>query len=160
MKKLSFLVVVAFLSCQQQQSDKTVEGEDAGPKYVLTNDTIPKVRTSPKKAAVSQFSQKVPDDLNNWAFSVAAYETKQTFSYLMKMKYKEFEAEDIVELPDFGTHPKIEIRKGDQDFTAIVGFLDKNKEFKPYKKVVANGNQLKVSTIRHYRRGIFVKKAD
>lgn len=160
MNKLSFLVAVLFLSCQQQQSDKPADGAEDSTNYVVTNDTIPKVRTSPKKAAASEFSQKVPDDLNDWSFSVAAFETKDTFKYLLKMKYKAFETEDVIELPDFGIHPKIEIRKGDEDFTAIVGFLDKNDEFKPYKKVEANGNQLKVSTIRQYRRGIYLKKTN
>lgn len=159
MSKLTFLVAVLFLSCQQQ-SDKSDGSAEDSPNYVVTNDTIPKVRTSPNKSAASEFSQKVPDALNNWLFSVAAFETKDTFKYLLKMKYKEFDTEDIIELPDFGIHPKIEIRKGDEDFSAIVGFLDKNGEFKPYKKVEANGNQLKVSTIRQYRRGIVLKKTN
>lgn len=158
MNKLSFLVVALFFSCQQQKSTETDDTTQDSPSYVITNDTIPKQRTAPKKEAAAIFTKKVPDEFNDWNFTVSAFETKNTFKYLLKMKYKEFETESEIEIPDFGIHPKIEIQQGDKDFSAIVGFLDKEGVFKPYKQVEAEGNQLKLTTIRNYRRGIVQKK--
>ena len=157
MKKIALLLCLSTLACNQQNTTDN-QGSSETVNYVVTNDTIPKIRKSVQKAPVSHFTQPVPDSLNDWQFSISVFETPQTFRYVLKMKYKEFQTTDTISIPDFGINPTVEVRKGDKDFEAIVGFLDKERVFKPYKKVEAAGNQLKIKTIQQYRRGVVLKK--
>jgi hypothetical protein len=157
MNRLSFWALALLFSCQQQ-ADESENTEDHSVSSVITNDTIPKQRTSPKKAAVASFTEQVPDEFNEWLFTVAAYETGDTFKYRLTMQYKAFETESLIDIPDFGTYPTVEIRKGEKNFTAIVGFLGKEGNFKPYKRVEAEGNKLKLTTIQNYQRGVVVRK--
>ncbi|GGB91384.1 hypothetical protein [Dyadobacter sediminis] len=148
MKYYSFFILLAVLACNQQNNQDNQEE----PSMKVVNDTINLERTSVNSAPVASYSEKVKDPLNDWKFAVDVYETKATFDFLVKMKYKELEAEDSITIPNFGIEPKVEIRKGDKEQSCIIGFLDKNKEFKSYKLVQITNKQLKISTLRHYAR--------
>lgn len=148
MKYYSCFILLAMFACNQQNNQENKES----PSIKVVNDTVNTERTAVKSAAVASYSEKVKDPLNDWAFAVDVYETKATFNYLVKMKYKELEAEDTLTVPNFGIQPKVEVRKGEKEQSCIIGFLDKNDEFKPYKLVQINNQQLKISTLKHYAR--------
>jgi len=148
MKYYSFFILLAMFACNQQNNqDNKVEQS-----IKVVNDTINTERTTVNPEPVASYSEKVKDPLNNWVFAVDVYETKATFNFLVKMKYKELEAEDTLTIPNFGIAPKVEIRKGDKDQSCIIGFMDKNNQFKSYKLVQISNKQLKISTLRHYAR--------
>ncbi|REA61215.1 hypothetical protein DSL64_12210 [Dyadobacter luteus] len=155
-KKYSILLV-GFLAIACGKENKT-ETDKGG--MVIVNDTIPEIRTNIKKEAVASFSEPVPDKdkLNDWKFSVDAYETGKTFQYLLKIRYKELQVKDSLTLPDFGIMPTIELQKGSEDFSCIVGFKGKENEFKEYKKVFIDNGELRITTIKAYRRTLQRKK--
>lgn len=99
---------------------------------------------------VAAFVKKVPNELNDWKFAVNIYETKETFHYLMKMQYMELKADDTLKIPNFGIAPKIEIKQGSEPFSCIVGFLDKNNQFKEYKLVSVKDKNLSVHILHRY----------
>jgi hypothetical protein len=148
MKHWSLLILLAAFACKQQ-SETNGSG---GLSEIVVNDTIPLERTKVESGPVAAFSEKVKDPLNDWRFAVELYETKATFEFLVKMKYKELEAEDTLKIPNFGIEPKVEIQNGPDSLSCILGFLDKKGEFKSYKLVQVKNRQLKISTLRHYAR--------
>jgi hypothetical protein len=103
---------------------------------VIVNDTISETRNNAKSGAVASYSEPVKDKLNNWKFSVDAFETNQTFKYLLKIQYKELRVEDTLTVPNFGIQPTVALQKGPEDLSCIVGFKGKEDEFKEYKKVL------------------------
>jgi hypothetical protein len=143
---LFFLFII--FSCNQQDNSGTSKSGGV----TVINDTIPLVRDAVGSGPVASFIEKVEDPLNDWKFAVEIYETKATFDFLIKMQYKELEAEDTLKVPNFGIMPKVEVRKGTEKKSCIIGFLDKEGEFKDYKLVQIKNNQLKISTLRHYAR--------
>ncbi|TLU99085.1 hypothetical protein [Dyadobacter luticola] len=148
MKYCIFIFLLTFAACQQK-SDQKQEG-DSG--YTVINDTIPLTREKVQAGPVAAYSEKVKDPYNDWRFAVEVFETGQTFTYLMKIKYMELDAEDTLKIPNFGIMPKVEIQKGPAEQSCIVGFLDKKGVFKEYKSVAVEDKQLKIKTLRHYAR--------
>lgn len=102
------------------------------------------------KEAVARYEEKVDNPLNEWYFRVQLFETPSTFKYRMKLQYEEIRGEDTLKLPNFGTMPKPEIRKGPTPYSCIIGFLDKNAVFREYKKVYVVNGALKVTTLKQY----------
>lgn len=153
MKYYSLFLLLTLFACNQNTKNK--DGQESG----IVNDTIPAERKVVENSPVASFSEKVKDPLNDWRFSVDVYETKSTFDFLVKIKYKELDAEDNVKIPNFGIMPKVEVRKGKEELSCIIGFLDKTGEFKEYKLVQVKNQELKISTIKHYARTLYkVKK--
>ena len=148
MKYCWLFVPFVIFSCNQQNNSDTAKSGSV----TVVNDTIPLVRDKVGSGPVASFIEKVEDPLNDWKFAVEIYETKATFDFLIKMRYKELEAEDTLNVPNFGIMPKVELRKGTEKESCIIGFLDKQGEFKDYKLVQIKKNQLKISTLRHYAR--------
>jgi len=148
MKYCWLFVLFVIFSCNQQNNSDTAKSGSV----TVVNDTIPLVRDKVGSGPVASFIEKVEDPLNDWKFAVEIYETKATFDFLIKMRYKELEAEDTLNVPNFGIMPKVEIRKGTEKESCNIGFLDKQGEFKDYKLVQIKNNQLKISTLRHYAR--------
>ncbi len=107
-------------------------------------------RTTVKKEAIAAYSEKIPNPLNDWRFGVKLFETENTFRYLMKIEYEEMREQDTLKIPNLGFEPKIEIRKGDESQSCIIGFIDNKNVFREYKKVIAKNNNLKVTTLKHY----------
>jgi hypothetical protein len=114
-------------------------------------DMVPEERTEVNKTAVASYSEKIKNPLNDWRFKVELFETPKTFSYLMTLEYEEMREKDTLKIPNLGFPPKPEIRKGDEPNSCIIGFLDKENKFREYKKVSAKNNNLKVTTLKHYR---------
>ena len=146
-----FFILLSLISCDKKNTD---ENEKDG--MVIVNDTIPEKRADVKKEPAASYSEPVPDKdkLNDWKFSVDAFETSQTFKYLLKIRYKELEVEDTLTVPNFGIQPSVELKKGAEDLTCIVGFKGKENEFKEYKKVSVENGELKIKAIKGYRRAL------
>lgn len=151
MKKYAgFLFTLSIIiACNNNSTDETTVEKK------LVTDTIALNRDSINKNPVASFHEKVNDSLlNDWAFDVKVFETKNTFSYLMKLQYEELTATDTLKIPNIGTEPIIEIHPDNNKYACIVGFLDKRKQFKPYKKISIHNNQLKVTVLNHY--GVYI----
>ncbi|HRH51135.1 MAG TPA: hypothetical protein PLP23_20460 [Panacibacter sp.] len=150
MKNLLAIIFIAFnAACNTQNTPGTEDKKDSA--AIITNTaTIPTERAVVSKKAIASFYKKVPDDLNDWHFSVDVYETKETFHYLMKMQYKELLAEDTLKIPNFGIEPKIEIHEGKDKYACILGFLDKENKFLEYKQVSVKDDNLKVTVLHRY----------
>ncbi len=152
---LTIVVCLFLIACDQQSgSEKGKTG------MAIVNDTIPPMRSDVKTGAVANYSEPVPDKdkLNNWKFSVDAFETNQTFKYLLKIQYKELRVEDTLTVPNFGIEPKVLLNKGSENLTCIIGFAGKEGEFKEYKKVHVEDGELKITNIKGYRRTLSKKQ--
>jgi len=152
MKHYSFLLLLALLCCNKPKNSDETAGSNSGDPTRAINDTIPLTREKVENSSVASYSEKVKDDLNDWRFAVDIYETPQTFKFLMKIEYMVQEAEDTLTIPNFGIMPKVEVRKGPDENSCIVGFLDKQGEFKDYKLIALKEKQLKISTLKYYGR--------
>lgn len=143
-----------FFSCQPASSDKQAShsGEDSKAEIIKINpqDTIPKTRKEVSSKPVAVFEEKTENPLNDWYFRVKIYETPKTFRYVMKMQYEEINGTDTLKLPNQGIWPTVQIRKGEEKYSCIVGFLDKDGQFREYKKVYVKENVLKVKVLKSY----------
>ena len=142
-----------FTGCQnkQQNASGTSKSDSATQKTAAVSENVPEFRKEIKKEPVAAFKEKTDDPLNDWYFSVRIFETKKTFDYVLKMQFEEIKGEDTLKLPDFGTEPKPELRKGKDKYSCIVGFLDRDNKFREYKLVyVKDGSELKLQTLNHY----------
>jgi hypothetical protein len=149
MKNLFFLyVVITIISCNNNEN--TSVSNNSKDSVTVTNDTISRIRNEINLKSVASFFKPIPNSLNDWHFSVDVYETKETFYYLMKMEYMEFRETDTLKIPNIGIWPKIEIHKGTDDYSCIVGFFDKASNFKEYKLISAKDDKLKVTVLHRY----------
>lgn len=149
MKKYYYLfaLLVLFACNKKSGSDEKNSNSSAS-----SGETISETRKVVKPEAVASYSEKVKDKdgLNDWKFAVDVFETGQTFKYQIKVKYKELEAEDVLMLPNLGIEPKVELQKGEEALTCIIGFLGKDNTFKEYKRVEVTGDQLKIRQTKSY----------
>lgn len=155
MKSILTLILAALIlftsACSDSDgSNSTTPQTPAEDSAVTKTIPVPLERTVIADTAVASFSKKTDDPLNDWYFKVGIYETKKTFHYLMKLQFEEIRGEDTLKIPNFGIEPKVEIRKGPEKYSCIIGFLDKENAFREYKKVFVKNNSLKVTTLRHY----------
>lgn len=136
-KTLGFIAItVAFIHCNQSPQSTIVEATDGETSTTyLSNDTIAKFRTNINPKPVASFSEPIKDEFNKWEFAVRLYKTKETFKYVLNMRYKEIDVNDVLSLPNFGMEPKIILQKGLSKNSCIIGFADKKGNFKDYKKV-------------------------
>jgi hypothetical protein len=141
-----FLLAMIFASCNNGNTPKNNDSN----KTVVTNDTIPTIRRDVSPNPVASFSKPIPNSLNNWHFAVNVYETKETFRYLVQLEYMELKETDTLKIPNIGIQPKVEIRPGKEDYSCIIGFFDRENNFKEYKLVTAKDNDLKVTVLHHY----------
>jgi hypothetical protein len=146
MKKLfaSCVLSVIIISCNNNQNGSRSNNQQGSGTAVT--DTRNEINPKP----VASFFKPVADSLNNWHFSVDVYETKETFRYLMKLEYMELRETDTLKIPNIGIEPKIEIHQGKDNYSCIVGFFDRDKNFKEYKLVSAEDDKLKVIVLHHY----------
>lgn len=117
---------------------------------VSAADAIPRYRDTVQKEPVAQYRVKTENPLNDWYFSVRLFETRRTFHYLIQLQFEEISGTDTLKLPNFGTMPEPVIRQGPEKFSCIVGFLDKEKQFREYKKVYVKDGHLKITALKHY----------
>lgn len=121
--------------------------------FTACNQSTPEVslkRTSVSKTPVKEYSEKVPDSLNDWYYKVQVFETDSTFNYLVKMQYKEVTGEQLIRIPNLGYEPKPELKKGFYDKTVMVGFLDDKGKFMDYKMVYVVDGQLGIRSVKRY----------
>jgi hypothetical protein len=143
---LLLAMIFCFACSQVSKEEPAVVKKDT----VKLNNAVNTVRENVRKEPVASYSEKTENPLNDWYFKVQLFETENTFHYLMKLQYEEIRGLDTLKLPNFGRMPEPVIKKGDQQYSCIIGFLDKENKFREYKKVYVKDNVLKVTTIKHY----------
>jgi len=150
MKTIQSIFILMILAACNNNSNKTGNEKDTG--VVIDNpaDKIPDKREIVKKEPVAEHREKTDNPLNDWYFTVRLYETPKTFHYLIKLQYEEIDGTDTLRLPNFGTQPKPVIQKGDEKYSCIIGFMDKENKFKEYKKVFVKDNRLRIVALKHY----------
>ena len=149
MKKYCYLfaLLVLFACNKKSGSDEKNEDSSSG-----SGETISETRKTIKPEAVAEYSEKVKDKdgLNDWKFAVEVFETEQTFKYKIKVKYKELDATDDLMIPNLGVEPKVELKKGEEPMSCIIGFLGKDNTFKEFKRVEVIGDELKIRQTKSY----------
>jgi YbbR domain-containing protein len=144
-----FLSLIVFVSCNNNNNTGNTAKPDDKP-VIISNDTIPIIRSDINPKPVASFSKPVQNSLNDWHFAVNVYETKETFRYLVKLEYMELRETDTLKIPNIGIWPKVEIRPGKENYSCIIGFFDQGNNFKEYKQVTAKDDKLKVTVLHHY----------
>lgn len=145
------LIPLFALSCASEPAKESTATDTAAKQEIVNPaNNIPSERKEVKKEAVASYRVKTDNPLNDWYFSVQLFETTKTFHYVMKLEFEEITGKDTLRLPNFGTMPEPVIRKGPEKYSAIIGFMDKDKQFREYKKVYVVGDKLKVTALRHY----------
>src|SRR6478609_6509427 len=133
------------------QSDSTNDAIPKDSTIVVSADTIPEIRSTIKSNPVATYSEPIKDELNDWKFAVSIFETKRTFHYTIRIQAKEVRVSDSLNIPNFGIEPKVELRKGKEPLSCIIGFRDKKNEFKEYRLVSFKNDQLHFKTLNNYR---------
>lgn len=155
MRKYLVAAIILLASCK----DKNKDNKPGQPAQALTEEPrVAETRTTVKPAPAAAYSEPIEDELNNWKFAVELYETKRTFHYTVRVQAKEMRVTDSINIPNFGTEPKVEIRKGKQPLTCIIGFLDTKNEFRGYREVSFLNDNLRMRTIQFYSVGHYQKK--
>lgn len=151
------MIVVLFLAAAGCRNSGTANGttDSTNTPQVVSYDTVPEVRTTISSAPVAEYSEPIPDELNNWKFAVAVYETRQTFHYTIRLQGKELRISDSLIIPNFGIQPKIGIRKGSEPLSCVIGFLNKKGEFMDYIGASFKNEQLHVKKLKHYAVSVF-----
>lgn len=151
------LIIVALSCClvagcgeAGSKSGQPKNDSAQAPVVVNAAANVPMFRDTVAKQAVAEYRVKTDNPLNDWYFSVRLYETKKTFHYLIRLQFEEVSGTDTLKLPNFGVMPQPEIRKGPEQYSCIIGFLDKDKQFREYKKVYVVGERLKITALKHY----------
>ncbi len=144
-------LIVLFLSC----NTNTANNKSAEDSVVYVTDKIPETRSNINPKPVKTYNETVKSFETTDQFKVSLFETKETFHYLIKISYKNLDAEDTLNVPNFGETPSVEIVKGDKRPSCIVGFLDNNKQFRESKLIFFEGNKIEVHVLKHY--GVFAK---
>jgi hypothetical protein len=146
---MTWLAILSTIACKEAAKPGTNDqGAESNQKPLTI--TIPEFRDTVSKEPVAQHVEKVENPLNDWYFSVKLYETPKTFHYLIRLRYEEIQGEDTLKLPNFGTLPKPVIQKGNEKYSCIIGFMDKENKFREYKKVYVQGSRLKITALKHY----------
>lgn len=83
-------------------------------------------------------------------FVVQLYQTSKTMAFRVDVEYEGLPGSDTIKLPDMGTEPHPVLQKGGEPNSCIIGFLDNNKQFRELKIVRAKGDQLRITTLRHW----------
>lgn len=136
-------------------NNDTTNDAHADSTVVISYDTVAATRNTVQSNPVATYSEKIADELNDWKFSVTVYETKKTFRYTLRIQAKEVRVSDSLTIPNFGIQPTVVLQKGKEPLSCIIGFLDKKKEFKPYKMVSFRNDRLRVRTIASYYVGAY-----
>lgn len=152
MRTFYFLALLLLTGCANNDA---VTDTAADSTVIVSYDTIPVTRANVHSAPVATYSEKIADELNDWQFAVTVYETKKTFQYTIRIQAKEARVSDSLSIPNFGIQPTVAIQKGKEPLSCIIGFLDKKKEFKPYKMVSFQNDRLRVRTIASYYVGAY-----
>lgn len=165
MKKNMYLVCFLIIAACNESPTESINKEDTAlrkqaPVVINPADKIPLYRDSVKTAPIAQYKERTDNPLNDWYFSVQLYETSKTFHYRMHLRFEEIEGDDTLKLPNFGTLPEPVIQKGPEKYSCIVGFKDKEGNFREYKKVYVKNDHLKVTALKHYAVATYQKSEE
>jgi hypothetical protein len=155
--QLSAICTLLFFAACKNTADQSPVNDSVP---VVHADPVPETRTNVKTAPAAEYSEPIKDELNDWKFSVALYETKRTFHYKVRIQSKEMRVNDTVNIPNFGIPPKVEVRKGRDPLTAIIGFFDKKNVFREYREVSFKNDKLRVRTLNTYSVGVYKTKVE
>lgn len=154
MKAPFFFLLILLAACNPVDKNSTQKDTT----IIVSNDTIPETRNVVKPGPAAEYTENIKDELNDWKFSVSLYETKRTFHYIVRIQAKEVRVSDSVNIPNFGRQPKVELRKGKEPFSCIIGFLDMKNVFREYRKVSFKDDRLHISTINNFAVGAYRTK--
>ena len=116
---------------------------------------IPETRSVVNPNPVKIYTETIKSFETTDEFKVALFETTETYNYLIKISYKNLEAEDTLRIPNFGQIPAAEIKTGDKRPSCIAGFLDNDKQFRESKLIYFDDNGIKIHVLKHY--GVYMK---
>ena len=134
------MLILSFISCNEHNINTNKDS------VALKYKNIPQQRTSINDNPVKMYTEIIKSFETTDTFKVALFETEQTFKYLIKINYKQLDAEDTFRIPDFGINPVIEIKKGEKRPSCIIGFFDEHKQFRESKMVSFEENEFKKFT--------------
>ena len=138
--------VLFMLSCNVNNN-----GSSSKDSIAHNYEDIPAERKTVSPAPVKTYGETVKSFETTDEFQVSVYETKETFRYLIKVRYKNLDEEDTLRIPNFGVQPSIVLKKGDSlRPSCIIGFLDEKNQFRESKLVYFEDNTLKVHVLKHY----------
>jgi len=148
----SAIIFSILISCGQADTAPAAKTDTAAQSDTpaLRPENVPPDRDNVKTEAVAEYKVRTENPLNDWYFRVRLYETPKTFHYLIKLEYEEIHGQDTLKLPNFGALPKPVIQKGPEQYSCIIGFMDKDNKFREYKKVYVKENTLKITALKHY----------
>lgn len=152
------MIIMVVTSCNSSKNNELQSSDTNDTTTYITNDTIPNFRRVVSPKAVASFSKNVPDEFNKWVFAVDVYETKETFKYNMRIKYKELNITDSLRIPNFGTMPKVILQGGKEPLSCIIGFADKKGNFKEYRKAFIDNDRLRIVSLKSYFVGVYQTK--
>jgi hypothetical protein len=152
MKYTLLIFVLLIHSCAG--NDKQKSKTESSSTYI-TNDTIPEVRKQVSKSPVASYMIPINNPILKRYFGVKVYETPLTFQFLLKMQYEGMIETDTLKIPNFGTWPIVQVKKGPGKLSCIIGFLDKDKKFREYKMLTAKGDKLKLKVLKSYSVGAY-----
>ena len=148
MKPFSLLlVIVCFICCHPITSQEDEAGNDS---IIYNYEDIAAERSTVNPNPIKSYSETVKSFETTDQFVVALYETKETFHYLIRIQYKNLEAEDTLKVPNFGRAPSVEILKAAKRPSCVVGFFDKDNKFRESKLVYFEDNRLKIHVLKHF----------
>jgi hypothetical protein len=149
---ISTLILSILISCGNGNVESTSKTDTAAKPGtpVLRPENVPLDRDNVSAEPVAEYKVRTENPLNDWYFRVRLYETPKTFHYLIKLEYEEIHGQDTLKLPNFGALPKPVIQKGPEQYSCIIGFMDKDNNFREYKKVYVKANTLKITALKHY----------
>jgi hypothetical protein len=149
-----FLCAALFISaCHSSAGDQRIPGKDTilldvSHPLLPPPKRNPEFRTRVSKEPVAEYHEKTGHIAGD--FVVQLFQTPKTMAFRVDMEYEGLPGSDTVKLPDLGTEPHPVLQKGGESFSCIIGFLDHDKKFREMKLVRAKGDQLKITTLRHW----------
>ncbi|HEV3325558.1 MAG TPA: hypothetical protein VG052_08125 [Puia sp.] len=145
--------LLLFSACRSSNGDRRAPGQDTL-LVDAANPQLPPLRHNPefraqiKKEPAAEYNEKTGNIAGD--FAVRLYQTPKTMYYRVEVEYEGLPGSDTVKLPDLGNEPHPVLQKGSDKYSCIIGFLDNDKQFREIKLVHAKGDQLKISTLRHW----------
>ena len=152
MKTVHVVFLVGLLFSCNTNTQHNNQNQDS---IVYSSGKIPETRSVINPNPVKTYSETIKSFETTDEFKVALFETKETFHYLIKVNYKNLEAEDTLRVPNFGQVPSVQIMKGDTRPSCIVGFLDNDKQFRESKLIYFEDSEIKIHVLKHY--GVYQK---
>lgn len=142
------MMLLSVLLCSCTDSINKNNNNDS---IISPSENISIARSSVNPNAIKTYEETVKSFETTDHFKVSIFETNQTFNFLIKISYKQMNETDTLHVPDFGSLPSVDIIKGDSIRpSCIIGFYDKNKNFKESKLIYYKENILKIKVLKYY----------